>query len=164
MAVLSSGNLSIDPAGVPDAAGDQGRAADLDPAVVLLVHPEQSPLADADGLVAVGGVLTPERLVHAYRHGIFPFFDEQSPVLWWSPDPRAIFELNAFHVPHSLAKVLRKGLFQITLDRAFAGVMAGCAAPGPGRRSTWITPEFLEAYEQLHRLGHAHRLGRVVFL
>ena len=74
----------------------------------------------------------------------------------WSPEPRAILELESFHVSHSLARVIRKGLFQITYDRAFRAVMEGCAAPGPGRRSTWITPEFLDAYTQLHQQGHAH--------
>jgi leucyl/phenylalanyl-tRNA--protein transferase len=120
-----------------------------------LVFP--SPLrANADGLVAIGGDLSIQRLLLAYRSGIFPW--TVKPITWWSPDPRAIFELDQFHVSRSLSKVIRKGLFQITIDRAFRQVMAGCAAPGPGRRTTWITREFLDAYTQLHELGHAHSL------
>ena len=112
--------------------------------------------ANAEGLVAIGGDLSVPRLLLAYRSGIFPWTDK--PITWWSPDPRAIFELDQFHVSHSLAKIIRKGVFQITIDRAFLEVMKGCAAPGPGRRSTWITREFLRAYTQLHEQGHAHSL------
>jgi leucyl/phenylalanyl-tRNA--protein transferase len=116
-----------------------------------------SPLrANAEGLVAIGGDLSVPRLLLAYRSGIFPWTDK--PITWWSPDPRAIFELDQFHVSHSLAKVIRKGVFQITIDSAFFDVMKGCAAPAPGRRTTWITREFLKAYTQLHEQGHAHSL------
>lgn len=111
-------------------------------------------LADADGLVAVGGDLSLPRLLAAYRNGIFPW--TVNPITWWSPDPRAIFELDRFHLPRSLAKVLRKGVFEITVDRAFRQVMEGCAAPAPGRRQTWITREFITAYTRLHKAGHAH--------
>lgn len=111
-------------------------------------------LADADGLVAIGGDLSVSRLLLAYRSGIFPW--TIAPITWWSPDPRAIFELDRFHVSHSLAKVIRKGVFQITRDQAFREVMKGCAAPARGRRSTWITPEFIEGYTRLHEQGHAH--------
>jgi leucyl/phenylalanyl-tRNA--protein transferase len=114
-----------------------------------------SPLrASAEGLVAIGGDLSVARLLLAYRSGIFPWTDK--PITWWSPDPRAIFELDQFHVSHSLAKIIRKGVFQITMDRSFHEVMKGCAAPGPGRRTTWITREFVKAYTQLHEQGHAH--------
>jgi leucyl/phenylalanyl-tRNA---protein transferase len=113
-------------------------------------------LADAEGLVAVGGDLSVKRLLLAYRSGLFPWTVE--PVSWWSPDPRAVFELDGFHVSRSLAKVLRKGVFEVTTDRAFRRVMQGCAAPAPGRRSTWISPEFIEAYTELHEQGHAHSL------
>jgi len=120
-----------------------------------LVFP--SPLrASVEGLVAIGGDLSVPRLLLAYRSGIFPW--TVKPITWWSPDPRAIFELDQFHVSRSLSKVIRKGLFQVTIDRAFRQVMAGCAAPGPGRRTTWITREFLHAYTQLHEQGHAHSL------
>jgi leucyl/phenylalanyl-tRNA--protein transferase len=111
-------------------------------------------LTDADGLVAVGGDLSVARLLLAYRSGIFPW--TVNPITWWSPDPRAIFELEQFHVPHSLKKFIRHLPFEITVDRAFRQVMEGCAAPGPGRRTTWITAEFIAAYTQLHQHGHAH--------
>ena len=110
--------------------------------------------ADAEGLVAVGGELSVPRLLLAYRSGIFPW--TANPVTWWSPDPRGIFELDGFHVSRSLARVLRQKRFRISIDQAFRKVMEGCAEPAPGRRSTWITQEFLQAYGQLHLQGHAH--------
>jgi leucyl/phenylalanyl-tRNA--protein transferase len=112
--------------------------------------------SDAEGLVAIGGELSVPRLLLAYRQGIFPWTVD--PVTWWSPDPRAIFEFSRFHVSRSLAKVLRRGLFRITLDSAFREVMKACAAPGPGRRDTWITEEFIDGYTRLHEQGHAHSL------
>ena len=112
--------------------------------------------ADAEGLVAIGGDLSVPRLLLAYRSGIFPWTVD--PITWWSPEPRAIFELDGFHVSRSLARVIRKNVFSITVDRAFGQVMQGCAAPAPDRRSTWISPEFIEAYTQLHERGHAHSL------
>jgi leucyl/phenylalanyl-tRNA--protein transferase len=120
-----------------------------------LVFPSPS-RANAEGRVAIGGDLSVPRLLLAYRSGIFPW--TVKPITWWSPNPRAIFELDRFHLSHSLAKIIRKGIFEITIDRAFREVMEGCAAPGPGRRGTWITPEFLDAYSQLHAQGHAHSL------
>jgi leucyl/phenylalanyl-tRNA--protein transferase len=111
-------------------------------------------LADADGLVAVGGDLSLPRLLAAYRKGIFPW--TVNPITWWSLDPRAIFELDRFHAPRSLAKVIRRGVFEITVNRAFRKVMEGCAAPAPGRRQSWVTPEFIGAYTRLHKTGHAH--------
>lgn len=111
-------------------------------------------LADADGLVGVGGDLGPRRLLEAYRRGIFPWYDAETPILWWSPDPRAIFELDGLHVSRRLARTVRSGKFEVTVDRDFAGVIRGCAdRPEAG---VWITPEMIEAYERLHRLGHAH--------
>jgi leucyl/phenylalanyl-tRNA--protein transferase len=116
-----------------------------------LLHPE---LADEYGLVAVGGDLSPARLLEAYRRGIFPWYDEQTPVLWWSPDPRAIFELDRIHVPRRLRRTTRSGRFTVTVNRDFGAVIRACAVrPGEG---TWITPEMIEAYERLHRLGYAH--------
>ena len=112
--------------------------------------------ANAEGLVAVGGDLSAPRLLLAYRSGLFPW--TVRPVTWWSPDPRGVFELDGFHVSHSLARVLRQRRFEVTLDRAFGEVMAGCAKPAVGRRTTWITPEFIAAYTELHRQGHAHSL------
>ena len=110
--------------------------------------------ADAEGLVAVGGDLSVARLLLAYRSGIFPW--SVNPLTWWSPDPRGVLELDAFHLSRSLARTLRQGRFTISFDRAFRPVMEACAAPAPGRRDTWISPEFLEAYTELHRQGHAH--------
>jgi len=110
--------------------------------------------ADAEGLLAIGGELSVARLLLAYRSGIFPW--TANPVTWWSPDPRGIFELDRFHVSRSLARVLKQKRFRVSIDQAFRKVMEGCAEPAPGRRSTWITREFLEAYEQLHLQGHAH--------
>jgi len=107
-----------------------------------------------DGLVALGGDLSPARLLLAYRSGLFPWTDD--PVSWWSPEPRAIFELDRFHASESLTRVIRKGVFEITTDRAFRQVMEGCARPAPGRETTWISRAFLKAYIALHELGHAH--------
>jgi leucyl/phenylalanyl-tRNA--protein transferase len=110
--------------------------------------------ADADGLVAIGGDLSPPLLLYAYRRGIFPWFDESSPILWWSPDPRAIFELDGLHVSRRLARTVRSGKFTATVDRAFADVIRGCAhRPGDG---VWITPDMIDAYMRLHTMGHAH--------
>ncbi len=114
-------------------------------------HPRR---ATPDGLVAIGGDLSVERLLLAYRTGVFPWTVD--PVTWWSPNPRGVFKLDHFHVSRSLARVLRRGAFRITMDQAFRDVIEGCAAPAPGRRSTWITDEFIEAYTHLYELGHAH--------
>jgi len=111
--------------------------------------PASGPFA---GLVAVGGDLSVPRLLLAYRSGIFPWTTH--PLTWWSPDPRAIFERDHFHVPRSLARMLRQQTFQITRDRAFRPVMQACAAAR--RNGTWITPEFIAAYTRLHEQGHAH--------
>jgi leucyl/phenylalanyl-tRNA--protein transferase len=105
-------------------------------------------------LDAIGGDLSVPRLLLAYRSGMFPWTDD--PITWWSPDPRAIFELDQFHLPRSLARVIRKGVFQITRDHAFRKVIEGCAEPARGRRTTWISSQFLEAYTRLHEEGHAH--------
>jgi leucyl/phenylalanyl-tRNA--protein transferase len=110
--------------------------------------------ADEDGLVAVGGDLRPQRLLEAYAHGVFPWYSAETPVLWWSPDPRAVFELDGLRVSRRLARTLRSGRFQVTFDRDFVAVVRGCAdRPGEG---TWITPAMIAAYTELHRLGHAH--------
>ena len=104
----------------------------------------------------MGGDMSVPRLLLAYRSGIFPWTVD--PVTWWSPAPRGILELDRFHASRSLDRELRQRRFDMTLDTAFRQVMEGCAAPAHGRRSTWITPEFLKAYTELHRLGHAHSL------
>jgi leucyl/phenylalanyl-tRNA--protein transferase len=114
-------------------------------------------MAGDEGLLAIGGSLAPEWLIDAYRHGIFPWpFDEQSPVAWWSPDPRAIVELDRLHVSRSLRRTLASGRFQLTCDRDFAGVIRGCAT-GHGRKgATWITRDMIAAYTRLAELGIAH--------
>jgi len=108
--------------------------------------------ADAEGLVAHGADLEPATLITAYRHGIFPWPYDQHMLLWWSPDPRAILPLDGLHVARRLARRLRQGRFRVTLNAAFAEVIAACAE----REETWITPAIREAYERLHRLGWAH--------
>jgi leucyl/phenylalanyl-tRNA--protein transferase len=110
--------------------------------------------AARDGLVAIGGDLSVARLLLAYRCGIFPWTVQ--PLTWWSPDPRAIFEWDQAHIPRSLSRLIRKNPFRITKNQAFRKVIESCAAPVPGRRETWISPEFMEAYTRLHELGHAH--------
>jgi leucyl/phenylalanyl-tRNA--protein transferase len=114
--------------------------------------------ANADGLLAVGGDLRPERLLEAYRHGIFPWYNEGQPILWWSPDPRAVLFPAHLHVPRSLEKTLRRRTFTITVDHCFRRVMTECAGPRPQYPDggTWITPAMIEAYTSLHRLGYAH--------
>lgn len=105
-----------------------------------------------DGLVALGGSLEPDRLLLAYRSGLFPW--TANPVTWWSPDPRGIFELGALHLSRSLRRTLRRAPFRVTRDQAFREVMRGCAtSPRPGG---WITREFMDAYGRLHDAGHAH--------
>lgn len=107
---------------------------------------------DAHGLVAVGGDLSPERLLLAYDSGIFPWYDDDAPPLWWSPDPRAV--IAGVHVSRSLARRMRRGGYEVTHNRAFRQVMEMCAdRPEQG---TWILPEMIDAYSELHRLGHAH--------
>ncbi len=109
-----------------------------------------------DGLVAIGGDLSAPRLILAYRQGIFPWTGD--PITWWSPDPRAVFELEHFHVPRSLRRTMRRGEFTVTINHAFRAVMEGCAEAGPGRRTTWVSPLFIDAYTRLHAQGHAHSL------
>jgi leucyl/phenylalanyl-tRNA--protein transferase len=114
-------------------------------------------LAEADGLLAVGGDLEPERLLTAYAQGIFPWYDDRSPILWWSPDPRLVLEPRALHVSRSLARTLRRGAYRVTADTAFERVIQRCAEKGrPGQAGTWIVPEMIDAYCALHRLGFAH--------
>ena len=113
--------------------------------------------ADADGLLAVGGDLRPERLLEAYRNGIFPWYSEDTPILWWSPDPRMVFFPGRVHVSRRLARTLRSGRFEVTVDTAFAEVIRACAeTPREGQDGTWILPEMAAAYTRLHEEGHAH--------
>lgn len=111
---------------------------------------------DAEGLVAVGGDLAPERLLDAYRNGIFPWYDEGYVPMWWSPDPRASFDPDCLHISRSLAKTLRRREFRLTWNTCFERVMRSCGEKRDG--GTWIIPEMVAAYTELHRLGHAHSL------
>jgi len=114
------------------------------------VPPDQ---ADEDGFVGLGGDLSPPCLLRAYCEGVFPWFNEGDPVLWWSPNPRAIFEIDDFHVSRRLQRTIRSGKFTVTFDTAFSDVIRGCAVREEG---TWITDAMIEAYTRLHDLGHAH--------
>jgi len=114
-------------------------------------------LAERDGLLAVGGDLSAERLLLAYRQGIFPWYTEKTPILWWSPDPRLVLFPAELKISISLRRVLRKNVFSVTFDRAFADVIRRCAEVRRARDdSTWIVPEMVTAYSRLHRLGYAH--------
>jgi leucyl/phenylalanyl-tRNA--protein transferase len=115
-------------------------------------------LDQPDGLLAAGGSLTTRRLLDAYRRGIFPWFNEGDPILWWSPDPRTVLRPSRLHVSHSLRKKLRKGSFFVTIDRAFARVLDGCAAPRAGDAATWLSVPMRRAYTALHNAGHAHSI------
>ena len=112
--------------------------------------------ADEDGLVAIGGDLTPARLLAAYDHGIFPWYDAGLPPMWWSPEPRVVITPEGLHVSRSLARTIRRGRFRLTWDGAFARVIRECAQRR--EQGTWLLPEMIEAYERLHALGHAHSL------
>lgn len=117
-------------------------------------HPE---LAESDGLLAVGGDLSTGRLLSAYRQGIFPWYGEDDPILWWSPDPRLVLDPHHIVISKSLARTLKKKPFRITLDTAFEDVITRCArAARPGQPGTWIVPAMRSAYTRLHRAGFAH--------
>lgn len=118
--------------------------------------PVEQALHEPNGLLAAGADLTPERLLQAYRSGIFPWFSERQPILWWSPDPRMVLFPAEFRMPRSLGKRLRRRDYEIRVDTAFAEVMQGCAMPRRDGAGTWITGDMIEAYCELHRLGHAH--------
>ena len=114
--------------------------------------------AEPDGLLAVGGDLSPKRLIAAYAQGIFPWYSGKSPILWWSPDPRCVLLPHQFHLPRSLARTLRRGVFQCSMDRAFAEVLDGCAGGRRAKEGTWLGPDMRAAYLELHRLGLAHSI------
>jgi leucyl/phenylalanyl-tRNA---protein transferase len=118
--------------------------------------PLEAALDDPNGLLAAGADLSPQRLIDAYRHGIFPWYNEAQPILWWSPDPRMVLPVEEFKIPRSLQKTLKQGRFAIRVDSAFRAVMEECSEPRPGQSGTWITPPVVDAYTRLHRLGHAH--------
>jgi leucyl/phenylalanyl-tRNA--protein transferase len=117
--------------------------------------PLSQALDDPPGLLAGGGDLSPERLLAAYRHGIFPWYSRGQPVLWWSPDPREVLFPEEMHRSHSLRKTLRSGVYEVRRDSAFAQVIAACADPRAGASGTWITAEMQAAYIELHRRGAA---------
>lgn len=125
--------------------------------------------ASHEGLLAVGGDLCPERLLEAYRRGIFPWYNDDQPILWWSPNPRAVLFPNKLHVSRSLKRRLRPAVFTVTLDTSFRTIMEQCAGARPQHPEggTWITGEMLDAYTRLHELGYAHSVetwqnGRLV--
>lgn len=110
-----------------------------------------------DGLLAVGGDLSPERLLAAYRRGIFPWYNEGEPPLWWSPDPRCVLFPDKLRVSHSMRPLLRRDVFSFRINTDFANVMRGCqSATRPGQDGTWITEEVIDAYTRLHHIGVAH--------
>lgn len=121
-----------------------------------------------DGLLALGGDLRPERLLLAYTHGIFPWYAENLPILWHSPDPRMMMTTRDLVIGKSLRKAIRRRPYELTMDTAFAGVLEGCSSvPRPGQNGTWLIPEMVDAYTRLHDLGFAHSIeawqgGRLV--
>jgi leucyl/phenylalanyl-tRNA--protein transferase len=120
--------------------------------------PVEQALRDPNGLLAAGDDLSTGRLLQAYERGIFPWFSEGDPVLWWSPDPRMVLGTDGLRVSRSLRKTLRAGRFRVTADTAFPLVMAACAEPRPDQDGTWITRDVFEAYCALARLGVAHSI------
>jgi leucyl/phenylalanyl-tRNA--protein transferase len=132
-------------------------------------------MAEPDGFVGVGGDLAPRTLLRAYAEGVFPWFNDGDPILWWSPDPRGVIELYAdasthpdatpgyggLHVSRRLARTIRSGKFRVTVNQCFATVMRACGATRP--EGTWVTPDMLAAYTELHRLGHAHSVETWVY-
>ena len=109
-----------------------------------------------EGLVAVGGDLSPQRLILSYRQGIFPWYSKDQPVLWWSPDPRGIIPLNKLHIGATLQKILKRKTYEIKFNTAFENVMRSCAVTHSDGESGWITEEMILAYKKLHDLGFAH--------
>lgn len=118
--------------------------------------PVERALRDPNGLLAAGGDLSPRRLLDAYARGIFPWFGDDDPLLWWSPDPRMVLFAGELHVSRSLRRVLKSGRYAVTLDTAFRDVMAGCSEPRADHDGTWITTQMKAAYGELAVLGHAH--------
>ena len=120
--------------------------------------PVEDAMRQPNGLLAAGADLSPTRLLDAYRRGIFPWFGDEDPLLWWSPDPRMVLLVDELHVSRSLRKTIRSGRFQVTADRAFSAVVSGCAAPRDDGEGTWITTEMRAAYARLAALGYAHSI------
>jgi leucyl/phenylalanyl-tRNA--protein transferase len=122
----------------------------------LFFPPVTQALRSPNGLLAAGGDLSAARLLEAYRHGIFPWFSEGEPILWWSPDPRMMLVPGEFKISHSLRKTLRNDRHEVRMDSAFEQVMRACAAPRKEANGTWILEEMIAAYCELHRMGYAH--------
>lgn len=122
----------------------------------LIFPPLNQALREPNGLLAAGGDLRPERLLQAYRHGCFPWFQDGQPILWWSPDPRTVLFPQEIHLSRSLSKCLRQQRYSVTFDQAFAQVIQACAAPRAYADGTWITTPMQHAYLELHRQGVAH--------
>ncbi|MCU9949668.1 leucyl/phenylalanyl-tRNA--protein transferase [Pseudomonas sp. PDM13] len=122
----------------------------------FIFPPLERALREPNGLLAAGGDLSPERLVQAYRHGCFPWFQDGQPILWWSPDPRTVLPPQEIHISRSLAKLMRQQRFRITFDQDFAAVIQACAGPRSYADGTWITTPMQAAYLELHRRGVAH--------
>ncbi len=122
----------------------------------LTFPPLETALREPNGLLAAGGDLSAERLVAAYRHGCFPWYQDGQPLLWWSPDPRTVLYPHELHVSRSLRKRIRQGDYEVTLDRAFSDVIQGCADPRSYAEGTWITTPMQQAYIRLHEIGLAH--------
>jgi leucyl/phenylalanyl-tRNA--protein transferase len=120
--------------------------------------PLEAALLRPNGLLAVGGDLSPSRLIEAYRHGIFPWFNEGEPILWWSPDPRMVLFPQELKISRSLRKTLKRGNYEIRADSAFKQVMEACAAPRGEHTGTWIHAEMMAAYGRLHEMGMAHSM------
>src|SRR5207344_506767 len=118
--------------------------------------PLDAALDEPNGLLAASPELTPAKLVEAYRHGIFPWYSDGQPVLWWSPDPRMVMFVDELKVSRSLRRAVAKGQFEIRVDTVFEAVVGACAAPRSEQGGTWITPAMVAAYVRLHRLGYAH--------
>lgn len=115
-------------------------------------------LLQPDGLLAAGGDLSVTRLINAYRQGIFPWYNEGEPILWWSPDPRCVLFPDKVKISRSLKKTLKQNKFTVKADTVFADVMQACAGPRKDQSGTWITPEMFNAYQELHKLGYAHSI------
>lgn len=120
--------------------------------------PVDTALQEPDGLLAAGGDLAPERLLWAYRHGIFPWYDEGQPLLWWSPDPRCLFMRGDFHASRRLRRSMRSSNTEVRINTAFSEVIRECAGPRRHQQGTWITPDMIAAYETLHDQGWAHSI------
>ena len=118
--------------------------------------PLEQALTEPEGLLAAGGDLSTKRLINAYQHGIFPWFSEGDPILWWSPNPRFVIYPERLKVSRSLRKTIRKELFDVRMDTAFADVLKACAAPRAQQAGTWITDDMFNAYLSMHKLGFAH--------